>query len=521
MQAKVNHCDPERLRLLVQDLLDPEEMSNLEEHLQDCATCRQTLDRWVKDERWLDAARLDPASELTDALESERVPDEQTLNFLAPSDWPDSLGRLGNYEVKGVLGKGGMGVVLKALDPALNRYVAIKVLGASLASCGAAKRRFLREARAAAAVAHEHVVAVHAVVETAGLPFLVMEYVPGRSLQERIDANGPLALAEILRIGNQTAAGLAAAHAQGLVHRDVKPANILLENGVERVRLTDFGLARAADDAGLTQSGVVTGTPYFMAPEQARGEAVDHRADLFSLGSTLYAMCTGHPPFRAESAVAVLRRVSDDEPTPIQQINPDIPEWLEGVITRLLRKDPARRYRSASEVAEILGRCLAHVQQPLAAPLPDEVMTRASKRRSPSRRLRAWALAAALGVIAAACAALAPSPWWTQLKHMTAVTARLRDDGSTSHPNLSRPPRQSPKATRSLGGSQTPPDELSEQLQAAWHRAGALQADLHFGHADPSSGDPVSWLAHALSERARAVEQDISLSGDDRTPQRP
>ena len=166
-----------------------------------------------------------------------------------------------------------MGVVFKAYDPALRRNVAIKVLSASLASCGAARRRFLREARAAAAVVHEHVVSVFAVVETVKLPFLVMEYVPGRSLQDRVDKSGPLSLTEVLRIGMQTAAGLAAAHAQGLVHRDVKPANILLENGVERVRLSDFGLARAAADAGVTQSGVVAGTPHYMAPEQARGEA--------------------------------------------------------------------------------------------------------------------------------------------------------------------------------------------------------------------------------------------------------
>ena len=167
----------------------------------------------------------------------------ESLDFLAPSDWPDSLGRLGTYEIKGVLGRGGMGVVLKAFDPALSRNVAIKVLAPSLASCGAARQRFLREARAAAAVVHEHVVAVYSVVDVSGLPFLVMEYVPGRSLQDRLDAQGPVSLPEALRIGMQTASGLAAAHAQGLVHRDVKPANILLEDGVERVRLSDFGLA--------------------------------------------------------------------------------------------------------------------------------------------------------------------------------------------------------------------------------------------------------------------------------------
>src|SRR5438128_3116664 len=126
-----------------------------------------------------------------------------------------------------------------------------------------------------------------------------MQYVAGQSLKDKLDRQGPPELRQVLRIGMQIASGLAAAHKQGLVHRDVKPANILLENGVERVKITDFGLARAADDAILTQSGVVAGTPAYMAPEQAAGEQVDHRADLFSLGSVLYALCTGRPPFRA------------------------------------------------------------------------------------------------------------------------------------------------------------------------------------------------------------------------------
>ena len=148
-----------------------------------------------------------------------------------------------------------------------------------------------------------------------------MAYIPGHSLQERIDQTGPLEVREILRIGMQTAAGLAAAHAQGLVHRDIKPANILLENGVERVRITDFGLARAMDEASQTQSGVLAGTPQYMAPEQASGEAIDYRTDLFSLGSVLYAMCTGHSPFRAETTVAVLRRICDGSPRPVREVN--------------------------------------------------------------------------------------------------------------------------------------------------------------------------------------------------------
>src|SRR5262249_8747833 len=227
---------------------------------------------------------------------------EGGLGFLTPSDKPGVLGCLGHDDIFEVIGKGGMGVVLRAFDEKLHRVVAVKVMASQLATNGAARKRFTREAQAAAAVSHDHIVTIHAVEEAAGHPYLVMQYVSGMSLQERLDRTGPLQLAEIVRIGMQTAAGLAAAHAQGLVARDIKPANILLENGIERVRITDFGLARAAADAHLTQSGVVAGTPQFMSPEQARGEAVDRRTDLFSLGSVLYAMCTGRAPFRASGS---------------------------------------------------------------------------------------------------------------------------------------------------------------------------------------------------------------------------
>src|SRR5262249_30816777 len=172
----------------------------------------------------------------------------------------------------------------------------------------------------------------------------------------------PLPVLEILRIGLQIAEGLAAAHRQGLIHRDIKPANILLENSVERVKITDFGLARAVDDASLTRSGVIAGTPAYMSPEQAGGERVDPRSDLFSLGSVLYALCTGHPPFRANTAMAVLKRVCDDTPRPIREINPEIPEWLCAVVARLQAKDPGQRYESAAEVAALLSRRLAQLQ---------------------------------------------------------------------------------------------------------------------------------------------------------------
>src|SRR5262249_4391644 len=236
------------------------------------------------------------------------------LDFLGPAAKPGSLGRLGHYEVLEVVGRGGMGVVLRAFDEKLHRVIALKVLDSALASNGSARQRFVREARAAASGSHDNVIALHAVEDTGPVPYLVMQFIHGKTLQQKLDAAGPLPVPEILRIGLQVAAGLAAAHAQGLIHRDIKPANILLENSIERVKITDFGLARAADDASLTRSGVIAGTPAYMSPEQAEGEKVDHRSDLFSFGSVLYALCTGRPPFRAETAMAVLRRVCDDVP---------------------------------------------------------------------------------------------------------------------------------------------------------------------------------------------------------------
>jgi len=183
-----------------------------------------------------------------------------------------------------------MGIVFKGFDTELNRPVAINILSSYLAGIGSALKRFAREARAAAAVVHDHVVPIHNVETERETPFLMMKYIGGESLQCRIDREGALELCEILRIGNQVASGLAAAQQQGLVHRDIKPSNILMEQGVERALITDFGLARASDDASLTQTGFHPGTPQYMSPEQSSGEPVDARSDLFSLGSVLYTM---------------------------------------------------------------------------------------------------------------------------------------------------------------------------------------------------------------------------------------
>jgi serine/threonine-protein kinase len=364
--------------------LDAEDERQIEIHLEACSDCRARLQVVAAEERYYSEAPIylsDDAFDgdfatgsFADRSSTLAVDDRPELlriaEYLDPTDDPRMMGRFGGYEIAGIVGSGGMGIVLKGFEIALDRYVAIKVLAPHLATSGGARTRFAREARAAAAVLHENIVSIHRVAEANGLPFLVMPYIPGDSLVKRIDERGPLELREILRIGMQIAAGLAAAHSQGLVHRDIKPANILLGSGIERVTITDFGLARAADDASLTRSGLITGTPQFMSPEQARGEPVDIRSDLFSLGSVFYAMCTGRPPFRADTVYGVMRRISDSAPRPIRELMPEIPEWLTEVIEKLHAKNVEDRFQSATDVSELLGRWLSHIEQPATNPAP-------------------------------------------------------------------------------------------------------------------------------------------------------
>ncbi len=349
-------------------------------------------------------------TELNEMLGQERGDDvESALSFLQPSEKPGSLGWLAHYEVLEVLGNGGFGTVVKAFDEKLHRFVAIKLMSPFLAASAAPRKRFVREARTAAAVRHENVIDIYA-VEDQPIPYLVMDFIAGQTLQQKLEATGPLELLDVLNTGRQIAAGLAAAHAMGLIHRDIKPGNILLENGIEHVRITDFGLARAADDASITQSGFVAGTPMYMAPEQAQGEPIDQRADLFSLGSVLYTMCSGRPPFRAANTIAVLKRVVEDTPRPIREIIPEIPEWLCELISLLHAKNPADRTTSAQDVADLLALRLAELQGPgkirphpdvqksweAKAPPPEEIPKAQCAIRWPRFFHRRWQVAAAV-----------------------------------------------------------------------------------------------------------------------------
>ncbi len=405
------------------DLLDgvAGDQDELTRHLDDCPRCQQRLETLALDGpippgiahlgRW----RLEAGPALADAitaLTGQRdcdtlADDEGILDFLAPSDHPGSLGQFGPFEVLEVLGHGGMGIVLKALDPLLNRVIAFKVLAPQLAASAAARKRFAREARAAAAVTHPNVVSIHAVDSDRGLPYLVMEYVAGESLQQRLDREGSLSLEDALQFAIDIADGLAAAHARGIVHRDLKPANVLLaacglaetpaKPQVAIPKITDFGLARSLDDGTVTQSGFLPGTPAYMAPEQARGDRADALSDLFSLGSVLYAMCTGRPPFQAATNFALLRRVSEDEPIAVRQLNPLLPKWLEEIMMKLHAKDPTRRIPSATAAAAMLRECLAHVREPGLVPLPCGLRPSQARRRR-GARAAVLALVALLGI---------------------------------------------------------------------------------------------------------------------------
>lgn len=310
--------------------------------------------------------------------------------FLEPCDKPDRIGRLHDYEIIEVVGRGGMGTVLRAFDTKLSRIVAVKMMAPELAVNPMAVKRFLREATTAAAVVHDHVVTIHAVNDLHRPPYLVMEYIEGQTLQQKVDREGALDVKHILRIGCQMAAGLAAAHKHGLIHRDVKPANILLENNIERVKITDFGLARAANDLEITQTGVIAGTPQYMSPEQAKGVMIDERSDLFSLGSVLYTLCTGRPAFRAETTMGVLQRVCHDVPRPIPEINPEIPPWLIAIVAKLQAKEPADRFQTANEVTELLGQHLLHEQNPSQVSRPPMVSLAATQATASSNESSPW-----------------------------------------------------------------------------------------------------------------------------------
>lgn len=373
-----------------------------------------------------------PKEELDTASE-----DSFDRTVLTKSPNAKSMGRLGKYDVIELIGQGGMGVVLKGFDESLERHVAIKMLSRQLATSPTARRRFTREGRAVAAVNHPNVITIHAVEEQDGLPFLVMELVEGGSLHERIKKDAPLPLEVVLRFGSQIANGLAAAHTQGVIHRDIKPGNVMLEQQVARVKITDFGLARITmDNSDLTSQGNQLGTPAYMSPEQVHGRDVDDRTDLFSLGCVMYAMIAGHSPFRGTHAFDAARKILEHTPPSLNEIDDDVPLFLPDIVSKLLEKDPKKRYQTAEEVGEVLNHYLARLNQTRTDELhtlKEETLNFKSSAR-PNRRL-----VGVLVLLLALIAIGATSPLWFASPEQTQDSqGNSNEKGKTSPPVVPR-----------------------------------------------------------------------------------
>lgn len=375
------HCDDlDLLRRFLDEQLSAEDESRVSEHIGACVRCRKQLESWLHDKPgWqnlkAELAEFDPESnpKVSDfgGVNASDASLTSVQNLLAPTDDPAMLGRLGKYEICGIIGRGSAGIVCKAHDSGLNRFVAIKILSPAIAHNAMARKRFEREGRAIAAVINSNVIQVHGVDEFQGTPYIVMQYLPAGSLQKRLDEKGCLTTTEVCRIGLQIARGLEAAHGQGIVHRDIKPANVLLEDGLDRAIVSDFGLARVADEATMTHTGSIAGTPQYMSPEQAQGKSLDARSDLFSLGSVMYTCCTGHSPFRGETLMGVIHNVCHANPAQVRDVNPEIADWLATFVNKLLSKDKEERFESASEVAALLADELAHLQMPTSVACPN------------------------------------------------------------------------------------------------------------------------------------------------------
>jgi len=377
-------CARQPLAQLLADQLDEQQAARVTEHLDRCEECQRRITKlsaepnwWREAGQWLENASID--EDLAEEWFGEEFgehhgPSPETCliqsGLMRPSTKLEMIGSIGRYDVRRVIGTGGTGIVLQAVDTELDRVVAVKVLSLAFAGNGPARRRFAREGQPVAAVVHENVVTIHHVESDGPVPFLVMHFVDGCSLQEQIIRLGPMDAIATLRIIAQLASALDAAHAQGLVHRDVKPANILVGTTGQRVWVTDFGLARAVDDASLTRTGFIAGTPHYMSPEQARGESVGPGSDLFGLRSVMYFLLTGRPPFRAERSLAILNRICNEKHRPVREVNSDVPVTVANIVDRLLEKDSRIRYQSASDVRDECLKLLSHPESIDESPKP-------------------------------------------------------------------------------------------------------------------------------------------------------
>ena len=356
------------------------DQSRFVEHLDNCAKCQDQLAVLAGDSSWIEGLQLNQAvpkppnqtqpaaqeTELANVMDRMSARTKTAATAAGKAEGLSFKGlpftqqlvagrRFGPYEIHSRLGTGGMSVVFTAHDHVLDRQVAVKFLSAELENSKTARQRFLREAKSAAAVEHDFIVPIYSADEVDGYPFLVMSLIEGQSLQQRIDEPTSLSTEQIARIGIQITKGLEAFHSRGLVHRDLKPSNILLQKPEGRVRITDFGLAKCTDDNQLTKSGTVLGTPNYMSPEQAMGQQVDFRSDIYGLGAVLYACVTGRAPFEGPTSLQILNQLREKQPRSILDLKPETPLWLVKVIEKLMARDPNSRYQTAAEIIDTLS----------------------------------------------------------------------------------------------------------------------------------------------------------------------
>lgn len=411
----------ETLERLLSGQLFGTESGRLADHLEHCDLCAATAEGLETDDTLVLALRAQKAASMagdpvlerlvgqvseifsrtgSDSVRSDQTDPSQALvetsyaDLLSPPEREGELGRLGPYRVLRVLGAGGMGIVFLAEELPLARLVALKIIKPALADRPGVRERFLREARAIAAVEDDRIVTIHHVGEERGIPFITMQLLHGQTLEERLreveQATGrrTLPIDEALRIGCDIANGLAAVHARGVIHRDVKPGNIFLKDGAA-VKLLDFGLARGIEDeTSLTHPGLLAGTPAYVAPEQFAGRPVDQRGDLYGLGCVLYRMTTGQTPWSPAD-----RRTANpplDTPLPAHDVNPDLPIELSNLMAQLLARNPALRPSSAVEVVERLSQIQSRLAETGQSRVAGSVH---SKTRGSQRRLTALAAA--------------------------------------------------------------------------------------------------------------------------------
>jgi serine/threonine-protein kinase len=425
------------------------------------------------------------------------------------------IGRtLSHYQIVGEIGAGGMGVVYRAKDTLLERFVALKILPADAVADEARRRRFLHEARAASALNHPNIVGIHDILHDEGVDAIVMELVDGKSLQQRL-ANGALPAGQALSIARQMADALAAAHAAGIVHRDLKPANVMVTDRGQ-VKVLDFGIAkldasRASTDDGthtapLTVMGSILGTAAYMSPEQARGEPVDGRTDVFSLGVVLFEMLSGRSPFAAPTITAVLHKLIYEDPPPFSSYGLDVPPAVDATVRRALAKQPSERFQTMDAMLAVLD-ALSAGRSPSAGELPVEAALRG--RTAPRRRGRALAAAAIVAALGSVFAAWQAG--WLSARH-----------GSGKQPTTAELPATAFEAYQqgqALLGRYDREGYIDRSIQSFRHAIGlksdypAAYAGLGLAHWRKyrEQRDPMH-LKHAAENAGRAVELDPRLT---------